>query len=336
MINSFLYLEMGALKDPWGGSNMPSVSIRASSAVQMEVSDSVKLQAIEQVRQMRGGAQSHLMRCSDGNHYVVKFQNNPQHKRILVNELLGTRLAELLGLPTTPGVVVRVSQRLIDLTEELVVELPRYRVPCLPGLQFGSRYFGNPRTLRTFDLVSADELDRIENIRELTGMVVFDKWTCNCDSRQCVFQLKDDGKYSMVGIDQGLCFNGGEWNFPDSPLRGLYRIKTIYRNVKTLADFEPWLGRLEHEFSLETLNHAAAGIPHEWYDNDETGLSRLLKQLDRRRKLVRELIRDSCTRLPLIFPKWEDVAGYAKPKRRERRIAQKAVTKHSPRRCYGN
>jgi L-ribulose-5-phosphate 3-epimerase len=42
------------------------------------------------------------MRCSDGNYYVVKFQNKPQHTRILVNEMLGTRLAARLGLPTTP------------------------------------------------------------------------------------------------------------------------------------------------------------------------------------------------------------------------------------------
>src|SRR6267378_4147920 len=61
------------------------------------------LLATEQIRRMRGGAQSHLMRCSDGHYYVVKFQNNPQHTRILVNELLATRLAARLGLPTTPG-----------------------------------------------------------------------------------------------------------------------------------------------------------------------------------------------------------------------------------------
>ena len=35
-------------------------------------------------------AQAHVMRCSDGIYDVVKFQNNPQHRRILVNELLGT------------------------------------------------------------------------------------------------------------------------------------------------------------------------------------------------------------------------------------------------------
>jgi len=33
------------------------------------------VQAVQHVRRMRGGAQSHLMRCDDGHCYVVKFQN---------------------------------------------------------------------------------------------------------------------------------------------------------------------------------------------------------------------------------------------------------------------
>ena len=45
------------------------------------------------------------MRCSDEDYYVVKFQNNPQGAKILANELLGTRLAARLGLPT-PGAAV--------------------------------------------------------------------------------------------------------------------------------------------------------------------------------------------------------------------------------------
>ena len=105
------------------------------------------LRAIEHIRRMRGGAQAHLMRCSDGNYYVVKFQNNPQHLRILVNELLGTRLASRLGLPTTPAAVVEVSRELIQLTEELCMELARSRTPCTAGLQFGSRYPDDPRRL---------------------------------------------------------------------------------------------------------------------------------------------------------------------------------------------
>ena len=37
------------------------------------------VEAVQHVRRMRGGAQGHLMRCSDGQFYVVKFRNNPQH-----------------------------------------------------------------------------------------------------------------------------------------------------------------------------------------------------------------------------------------------------------------
>ena len=70
-------------------------------------------QAVEQVRKLRGGAQSHLMRCDDGHYYVVKFQNNPQGARVLANEMLAGKLARALGLPVTEPEVVEVSDWLI-------------------------------------------------------------------------------------------------------------------------------------------------------------------------------------------------------------------------------
>src|ERR1700721_2568487 len=63
---------------------------------------SVAVIAIQQIRRMRGGAQSHLMLAADGNLYVVKFRNNPQHVRVLAKEVLATRLAEAIGL-SVPG-----------------------------------------------------------------------------------------------------------------------------------------------------------------------------------------------------------------------------------------
>src|SRR5260370_16782025 len=59
------------------------------------------LYAVEEVRRMRGGSQAHLMRCSDGNYYVVKFQNNPHHSPTLVNEPLRPNLPSLPPLPTS-------------------------------------------------------------------------------------------------------------------------------------------------------------------------------------------------------------------------------------------
>src|SRR6266481_1312628 len=155
------------------------------------------IKALEQIRRMRGGAQSHLMRFSDGNYYVVKFQNNPQHRRILVNELLGTRLASRLGLPTAPVEVVEVGAELIRLTPELCIELPRSRTPCAAGLQFGSRYPGDPREMTLHDFLPDEKLREVENLHDFAGMLVFDKWACNTNGRQTVF-FEDTAQASGV------------------------------------------------------------------------------------------------------------------------------------------
>ena len=109
--------------------------------------------AVEQVRRMRGGAQSHLMRCSNQAYYVVKFQNNPQGLRILANELLGTRLAARLGLSVAEPEVVEVRAELIAHTEDLVIQLGRGRAPCKAGKQFGSRYPGNLADVAVYDFL---------------------------------------------------------------------------------------------------------------------------------------------------------------------------------------
>ena len=145
------------------------------------------IRAVEQIRRMRGGAQSHLMRCADGYYYVVKFQNNPQHRRILVNEMLGTRLAGRLGLTTAPVEIVEVGAELIRLTPELCIELPRLRTPCAAGLQFGSRYPGDPQRMTLHDFLPDEKLRAVENLFEFAGMLVFDKWTCNTNGRQTIF-----------------------------------------------------------------------------------------------------------------------------------------------------
>ena len=64
---------------------------------------------MQAIQKMRGGAQSQLMRGSDGKFWVVKFQNNPQHLRVLANELIATRLAQAVGLSVPVSDVVEVS-----------------------------------------------------------------------------------------------------------------------------------------------------------------------------------------------------------------------------------
>lgn len=251
------------------------------------------------------------MRCSDESYYVVKFQNNPQHLRILVNELLGTQLAKHLGLPVTPVAVIDVSPELIGLTPELCVELARSRVPCSPGLQFGSRYPGDPHKVTMLDFLPDDLLTQVWNLHEFPGMLVFDKWTCNTNGRQTLFFRKEQHEreqplagYETVMIDQGFCFNAGEWTFPDAPLRGLYARNRVYQGVIGRESFAPWIERLEKNMNERLLHKLIGEIPPAWYADDMDSVSRLGEQLLRRRSRVPDLIlsaRDS-TRRP--FPNW--------------------------------
>jgi hypothetical protein len=260
--------------------------------------------SVEQIRRMRGGAQGHLMRCDDGGYYVVKFQNNPQHLRILANEMLGTRLAERMGLPVPRAEVVQVRRELIELTADLVIQLGVGRTRCLAGKQFGSRFPGNPACLKVQDFLPDEELGEVGNLTDFAGMLVYDKWTCNTNGRQAIFFVEND-RYQALMIDQGFCFNAGEWNFPDAPLRGIYPRHRVYEHVTSIESFEPWLTCVEQCINKALLAEIAEGIPSEWYGEEYEKLRELLLRLDQRRGRVRELIvaaRDS-GRQP--FPNWK-------------------------------
>jgi hypothetical protein len=262
--------------------------------------------ALEHIRRMRGGAQAHLMRSDDNHYYIVKFQNNPQHPRVLVNEMLGTKLAARLGLVVAPSAVIEVRRELIEYSADLVMQLGMSRTPCRAGLQFGSRYPGDPAQLTVYDFLPDEQLKDVENADDFLGMLVFDKWTCNTNGRQAIFFVEPGrSRYQAMMIDQGFCFNAGEWNFPDAPLRGLYSRQRVYQSVTGMDSFEPWLDRLERKMDEAALDDAAKEIPAEWYDSDTDTLFRLLEQLYRRRKRVRDLILAAKETYRQPFPNWK-------------------------------
>src|SRR5205809_6653021 len=113
---------------------------------------------------MRGGAQGHLMRCSDGNFYVVKFRNNPQHLRVLANELLATRLAQGAELPVAAAEGVGGGDWLIEHTPELNIQLAGSTIRCQPALQFGSRYVAGRTEGQVCDYLPMETRDRVRSL----------------------------------------------------------------------------------------------------------------------------------------------------------------------------
>jgi hypothetical protein len=239
---------------------------------------------------MRGGAQSHLMFADDGHYYIVKFQNNPQHIRVLANELLATRIAERVGLPVPIMEVVEVSSWLIENTSDLRIRTGASTVSCQHGLALGARFVIAPMEGSVFDYLPAAMLDRVRNLDAFAGMLALDKWTCNTNGRQAVFWKRTrDKKYTATFIDQGYCFNAGEWNFPDSPLRGVYPRNEVYAQVSGWESFEPWLSRIEN-FDPKALWEIAETVPPEWYGSALADLERMIEDLIVRRSRTRELI----------------------------------------------
>ena len=294
--------------------------------------------ALEHVRRMRGGAQAHLMRCDDDGYYIVKFQNNPQHLRILANEMLATRLAARLGLCVPQVAVVEVRAELIAYTAEMVMQLGMGRIPCSAGKQFGSQFPGHPARIAVYDFLPDEQLCAVRNLADFLGVFVFDKWTCNTNGRQAIFfrEAGDGGgpldapssatdyappaavalnessgaaaypsQYTAMMIDHGFCFNAGEWDFPDAPLRGLYARHRVYQGVEGMEAFEPWLERLEKRMTEAILGEEAERIPPEWYQDDWDALARLVEKLYARRKRVRELILSARNSGRDPFPNWK-------------------------------
>jgi hypothetical protein len=275
------------------------------------------VRALRLIRKMRGGAQAHLIEAGEGGLYIVKFTNNPQHRRILVNEWLASVLLRYLQIHVPDTAVVELTPEFIAENPDLYLAIGARHEPVPPGLHFGSRMAVDPNRVAVFDFLPDKLLAQIENRDDFLGMLVFDKWAANADSRQAVFfrarakswtPLKGDtparvGFFAQM-IDHGFVFNGPHWEFPDSPMQGLYFRTSVYADVRSLDSFQPWLAMAEN-LPSEVLDTAWKEIPRQWLAGDEDALEALLETLFRRRSCIPQLITDIHRAKPNLFPNWK-------------------------------
>ena len=248
--------------------------------------------------------------------------------------MLATRLAARMGLCVPQVEVVEVRPELIAYTADLVMQLGMGRAPCSAGKQFGSQFPGHPARMTVHDFLPDEQLCAVQNLSDFLGIFVFDKWTCNTNGRQAIFFREPENRtgpasiavldpvsdgtpytapsvapggapYVAMMIDHGFCFNAGEWDFPDAPLRSLYARHRVYQSVAGMDSFEPWLERLEKHITESVLGDEAEHIPPEWYQDDWDALARLLDRLYARRKRVRELILLARNSDRQPFPNWK-------------------------------
>lgn len=279
------------------------------------------------LRKMRGGAQAHLLgtdAAGAASCYVTKFTNNPQHRRILVNEWLGAHLLAALGVAAPAVSVIDVTPQFLTAAPEVYLETGALRQAVIPGWHLGSQFPGDPLVDAVYDYLPDSLLREVANRSDFLGALVFDKWCANADARQSIFlrrRLRDwlpdhDAAPRRKGfiaqmIDHGYLFDGPNWCYRDAPLQGFYPRPLVYASVRTLDDFEPWLSRVEH-LPESVIDTALRGLPPAWIEGDEEALQALLDQLMQRRARVAGLLVEAIRARPVFFPAWrgqEPAAG---------------------------
>ena len=264
---------------------------------------------------MRGGSQPHLIRADDENYYVVKFQNNPQGLRALVNDFLGSKIAMLLGLPVAAPQIIIMAKSFIQDEPNLMLNLPSGPASCVAGPQFASKYVCDPLLTQAFDFLPDSFLRSVVNLESFYGMLAFDLWACNTDCRQVIFHSSppisifsnsknSSDNFVATMIDQGYCFNGNQWNFPDSPFRGFYRQSTVYRKIRSIEDFEPILDRIL-AVKEDDLMSIIESLPRSWTGQHKNDLRLVVTELVKRAPLVRMMILNCIDARPSDFPNWQ-------------------------------
>lgn len=257
------------------------------------------------------------MEADDGGFYVVKFLNNPQHRRILVNELVASVFLRYLQLATPPTASIEITPELLRETPQLGLDLGSRKIPVEPGIHFGSRFPGDPDRLAVYDFLPDVLLGQVHNLSHFLGALVFDKWAGNADSRQAIFFRARPREWDQTAgqpagnqpgfvallIDNGFVFNGPHWDFPDSALQGLYIRKRVYEPVRSLDDFQPWLEQIIH-FPEAVIDEAYKQTPPQWVQGDQESFDRLLERLWKRRARAADLIRECRKAKVTPFPHW--------------------------------
>src|SRR4051794_38366945 len=115
------------------------------------------------VRKMRGGSQAHMIVADDGHHYVVKFKQNAQHRRILVNEWVSVQLLDYLGIPNAHAEMIRLNDEFLSAHPEIAVTIGSRTSPVQAGWHFGSRVPVDPNRFAIYDYLPDTLLRQIAN-----------------------------------------------------------------------------------------------------------------------------------------------------------------------------
>jgi len=226
-----------------------------------------------------------LFRANDGKVYVVKLQNNRLGCKVLVNELIACRFAELMDLCFPPGAIIQIDEIFIQKNRRL--RAARIK----PGRHFASRY------LNAAEYVGRRNLTRAVNKSQMAGVMLFDHMFHNVDrtwNRKNLLLRREDTLYKLYAIDNSHLFRSGRWTLALlNKLAGKIGVNKrrsfgwLLKYYLSKNDFEPYIAQVK-SITNSQLRQLVSEIPEEWLP-EQAERDALLKYMITRRDKVDEI-----------------------------------------------
>lgn len=247
--------------------------------------------ATEFIKPMVSGiSQPLLFKCDDGNFYIIKLKDNPVGIKVLANELIGNKIAQLLKLPVPAGHTIMIPPELVSASQY-----------TRAGMHFGIHLVDG-----ALDYPPLELIETAVNVDCVPGMYVFDYFIANFDRHygNIMVKLTPLGNEILL-IDQSNIFGSCQWT-PEQVHLLASMVDPVYCQVhQELAHlitgrdpFGSWLDIVEN-IQDELLEAIIEEIPNEWNIDDEERKA-LLVCLTARKGKVRTIL-DS---MKLQFPNW--------------------------------
>lgn len=199
-------------------------------------------------RQWDSASSPWLMKCDDGEYYVVKGRHNG---RVIVNDQLVGRLGMAMGAPVGEVVVVNVPETLIDVEPAL----PRGMV----GTAHGSRYLRGCSD----DREASAAIDLDTNRARFALLAVLYGWV-GANDHQVIY--RNQPPRLVYSVDHGHFFPGGpDWTETDLWSASSARPDPIIMNQCHLGNQDIVLAcRSLEQVSDVDIASVTAAVPDDW------------------------------------------------------------------------
>lgn len=243
------------------------------------------------VREMKtGGSDPHLVRCDDGNQYVVKLKNNDQGTQILANDYLVSRLAALVEAPVPEVTLVDVSAEFL---QKSGVDSGGGNTPE-PGTQFGS-LFKCGDTGESYTKPSSGDINSFANQTQIPLVILMDTLVANRDRKgeHIVYHPVGDGEYRFWMVDHGHCLGVNDgWDSLETPGQGLVA-DTFSERITGWDDFVPGLERICDEVTESNIRDISSEMPLDEWGIASSDVDAVVDYLLEQKALLPQILADN-------------------------------------------